>query len=202
MKKKAVVYIHGKGGNAGEAEHYKKFFPKCEVVGFDYLSQTPWEAIDEFDEFFDCLSKKFSSITLIANSIGAFFAMNAARTTKIEKAYFISPVVNMEKLIVNMMQWAGVTEAELKEKGIIETAFGETLSWEYLSWVREHPISWSVPTSVLYGSADNLQSMDMIRAFAEGNGADLTVMENGEHWFHTEEQIEFLDKWIHSGLRR
>ncbi len=33
----------------------------------------------------------------IANSIGAFFSMNANLNSLIEKAYFISPVVNMEK---------------------------------------------------------------------------------------------------------
>lgn len=198
MKQKAVIYIHGKGGNAGEAEHYKKFFCGYEVIGFDYLSQTPWEAMEEFAEFFDSISKNYSSITLIANSIGAFFSMNAVRETQIEKAYFISPIVNMEQMIANMMQWSGVTEADLKEQGVIETSFGETLSWEYLSWIRNHPIQWKVPTSILYGSADNLQSIDMIKTFAANNGSELTVMENGEHWFHTEEQMEFLDNWIGS----
>ena len=194
--KKAVIYIHGKGGNAKEAEHYKEFFPGCEVTGFDYVSKTPWEAMKEFPAFFCDISTGYSSIILIANSIGAFFAMNALGKAQIEKAYFISPIVNMERLITDMMQWSDVTEEDLKEQGLIETSFGETLSWEYLSWVRNHPINWSIPTSILYGSLDNLQSMDTIRTFAAGNGADLTVMENGEHWFHTKEQMEFLDKWI------
>ena len=26
----------------------------------------------------------------------------------------------------------------------------------------------------------------------------LTVTESGEHWFHTEEQMRFLDDWIRS----
>ena len=33
-----VVYVHGKGGSAQEAEqaeHYKALFPDCEVIGFD-----------------------------------------------------------------------------------------------------------------------------------------------------------------------
>lgn len=196
MKEKAVIYIHGKGGNAAEADHYKKLFPQYEVIGFDYLSQTPWEAIEEFSDFFEEVSKLYRSIILIANSIGAYFAMNALGKAQIEKAYFISPIVNMEKLITDMMQWAGVTEADLKEQGSIETDFGETLSWEYLSWVRNHSVSWNVPTSILYGSADNMQDMDTIQLFADNNGADLTVMENGEHWFHTEEQMEFLDMWL------
>lgn len=28
-----VIYIHGKGGNAKEAEHYKLLFPKNDVIG-------------------------------------------------------------------------------------------------------------------------------------------------------------------------
>ncbi len=30
-----VLYIHGKGGSAGESEHYKPLFPECEVIGLD-----------------------------------------------------------------------------------------------------------------------------------------------------------------------
>lgn len=194
--KTAIVYIHGAGGNAEEAEHYKPLFPECEVIGFDYRSQTPWEALGEFHDFFESIGKAYDSIVLIANSIGAFFAMHSLKNTHIEKAYFISPIVDMEKLIADMMQWAGVTENELMEKGIIKTSFGEDLSWEYLTWVRNHPISWTVPTFILHGSKDNLQSNATLKKFAEKSGADLTIMENGEHWFHTEEQMTFLDSWI------
>lgn len=95
-----------------------------------------------------------------------------------------------------MMCWANVTEKELAEKQVIETDFGECLSWEYLSWVRKHPIKWNVPTEILYGGQDNLTSEDMINDFAKNHGAGLTVMENGEHWFHTEQQMAFLDKWL------
>lgn len=34
-----VIYIHGKGGNAKEAEHYKPLFPKDDVIVCDYQSQ-------------------------------------------------------------------------------------------------------------------------------------------------------------------
>lgn len=46
-----VVYVHGKGGSAQEAEHYKALFPDCEVIGFDYHAQSPWEATEEFSGF-------------------------------------------------------------------------------------------------------------------------------------------------------
>ena len=39
-------------------------------------------------------------------------------------------------------------------------------------------------------------SPETIRDFAEVHNAVLTVMEGGEHWFHTQEQMRFLDEWI------
>ncbi len=33
-------------------------------------------------------------------------------------------------------------------------------------------------------------------AFSKRHNAALTVMEGGEHWFHTEQQMQFLDDWI------
>ena len=194
--KKLVVYIHGAGGNAAEAEHYKGLFPDSEVIGFDYHSQTPWDAINEFTPFFETLMPKYSSVILIANSIGAFFALHALPSVQFEKVYFISPVVDMSKLITDMMQWSGVTEKDLAEKGVIHTDLGQDLSWEYLTWVRTHPIVWNHPTAILYGSRDNMQDMDTIRKFAEECGASVTIMENGEHWFHTDEQMAFLDQWL------
>ena len=58
----AVIYIHGKGGNAAEAEHYSLLFPDHDVVGFDYQSEMPWEAKDEFTEYFDKISRKYNFI--------------------------------------------------------------------------------------------------------------------------------------------
>ena len=197
--KKLVLCIHGKDGCAGESEHYKPLFPECVVVGLDYQTFTPWETGKEIREAVTKMNAEYDSITLIANSIGAFFSMNAGIDTMICGAFFISPIVDMEKLILNMMSWADITEKELKEKGVIPTSFGEDLSWEYLCYVREHPVCWTVPTRILYGSRDNLTSHETISAFAETHGAELTVMEEGEHWFHTDEQMRFLDNWIIEG---
>ena len=130
--KDLIVYVHGRGGSAGEAEYYKMLFPNSEVIGFDYRSQTPWEAKKEFPEFFAVQRSRFEHLTLIANSIGAFFALSSLDETLVDRAYLISPVVDMENLICNMMKWANVTEQELAEQQKIATSFGETLSWEYL----------------------------------------------------------------------
>ena len=198
--RKLVIYVHGQGGSAEEAKHYQPLFADSDVIGFDYKSQNPWEAKSEFSQYFDLQSKGYESVTLIANSIGAFFSMSSLAEKKIAQAMFISPIVNMEKLITDMMMWSNVTEHTLQRKKDIPTAFGETLSWVYLSYVREHPVTWRVPTRILYGGKDHLTSRETISEFSAQTGAELTVMEDGEHWFHTEEQMRVLDNWIVNSL--
>ena len=195
-----VMYVHGKGGTADEAKHYKLLFPESDVIGFDYKSQNPWDAKSEFCRFYDWNSKGYDSVTLVANSIGAFFSMNALAEKMISKALFISPIVNMERLISDMMIWANITEDEFFSRKEIPTDFGETLSWEYLCYVRTHPIRWNIPTHILYGANDNLTSRETMYEFAKQTGAILTVMNGGEHWFHTVKQMEFLDDWIRKSI--
>lgn len=194
--KTLVIYIHGKGGSIEETKHYQSIFRENDVIGFDYKSQTPWEAEIEFPMLYDRCAKSYDSVILIANSIGAYFAMLSLAEKNISQALFISPIVDMEKLIMDTMKWLNITEDELKSKKEVETEFGETLSWEYLSYVKNHPIRWSVPTSILYGEKDNLTFQETITKFAEQIGATLTIMKNGEHWFHTDEQLKFLDTWV------
>lgn len=169
---KAVLYIHGKGGNASESEHYKPLFPDCEVIGLDYQTFTPWETGQEIHKAVEELKNRFENVILIANSIGAYFSMCADIEGMLLKAYFISPVVDMEKLN------------------------GVELTGEWLRYVRSHPVLWNVPTHILYGSNDGLVSFDTVNNFAKMHNATLTVMDGGEHWFHTEEQMGFLDEWI------
>ena len=217
----SVIYIHGKGGSAAESEHYKPLFPYSEVIGLDYQTFSPWETGKELTEqreqnddrinsvesqwkktegqihiAVEKLKRRYKNVILVANSIGAFFSINADIDDMIQKAYFISPVVDMEKLITNMMQWANVTEQELESEGVIHTDFGEDLSWEYLSYIRSYLVTWHAPTEILYSSNDLMTSLETISDFANKHQATLTVMEGGEHWFHTEDQMLFLDRWI------
>lgn len=196
MKTNLILYIHGKGGSHTESEHYRPLFPEADVIGLDYKTFTPWETGKEIHDAVVGFKTKYEKIILIANSIGAFFSMNAELDGLVEKAFFISPVTDMEKLISDMMKWANVSEAELKEKKVIPTSFGEDLSWDYLTYVRNHPLSWNIPIKILYGRNDQLISSETISTFAKKHGAPLTVMEKGEHWFHTAEQLKFLDEWI------
>ncbi|MFR7316732.1 MULTISPECIES: alpha/beta hydrolase [Oscillospiraceae] len=192
----AILYIHGKGGSAKEADRFRAICTGFDVLGVDYKGEFPWEAAPQIAAAYDEANRQYEHIILLANSIGAYFSMLALGEQKPDKALFVSPVLDMERLILDMMGWAGVSEQMLREKGEIPTNFGETLSWKYLRYVREHPIAWQVPTEILYAGGDHLVSRQTVERFAAEHGAGLTVLENGEHWFHTEEQLAYLDNWV------
>ena len=195
--KKCVLYLHGKGGSADDAKYYKPFFPDADVIGVDYRGETPWNAREDILAAYRWFAKQYDSISIVANSIGAYFGMNALQDVCIEHAYFISPVVDMERLILDIMSWAGVSESDLADKKtIIVPMWDEPFSWEYLCYTREHPIVWNTPTDILYGEKDTLIPFDTVSSFVKNNGAKLTVMKNGEHWFHTEAQVKFHDTWL------
>lgn len=195
-QKDAVLFLHGLGGSAAEAEHYRPLFPDCDVIGLDYHGIEPWSAGEEIRDAVFGLCGTYRRVSLIGYSIGAFLAMHADVDALLERAYFISPVVDMESIILALMAQAQVTEEDLKTAGTIPLEGGIALSWEYLDYVRTHPVEWSAPTAILYAERDNLQPRKTIEDFADAHGADLTVMPDGEHWFHTEEQMRFLDDWL------
>ena len=196
MNNKAVIYIHGKVGSADEAERFKPLFSGFDVLGFPYSAETPWQGKEEFTAYFKAVSKNYDELLIIANSIGAYFTMNAELTEKFRQAFFISPVVDMPKLICDMMCACGVDEAQLQREKLIETPFGETLSWEYYQFAKTSSLEWSIPTHVIYGENDNLTSLETVRAFCCKTAATLDIMPGGEHWFHTPEQLAFCDAVI------
>ena len=67
---------------------------------------------------------------------------------------------------------------------------------KYLCFVRANPINWKTPTEILYAEHDNLTSRQTVDKFIDRHCANLTVMNDGEHWFHTDEQIFFRDNWL------
>lgn len=199
--KKAYLYVHGKGGNAGEAEFFKNIVEE-KVFGVEYNDGLPWIAKEAILEKYEQLEKEYDEINVIANSIGAYFSALALSCKNVKNAFLISPVVDMERLILDMMSFAKVDENELQEKGEIETTFGETLSWKYLCFVRNNPVFWNTKFHVLYGENDNLTSKNTIEQFVKKHNATLLVMKGGEHWFHTKEQTDFLANWLEKELMK
>lgn len=205
--RKVYLYVHGKMGSKEEA---LAFAEQACPAGYQVLAidlpehgerkdgpekLLPWVVIPELQFMYQYAKVHWRQVSLRATSIGAWFSMLALQEKELRRALFVSPIVDMEALIGKMMQWANVTEEQLKEAGEFPTDFGETLSWQYLCWVREHPFHWHTPTQVLYGEADNMTSREELDRFKSETGAHLTLLADGEHWFHTETQLAVLQEW-------
>ena len=151
--------LHGKGGRKEEAESFAQVVcPKgWQVLAIDLPGHgarsggpelfTPWHAVPELRDLLSLAGQKWNRLALRAVSLGAWFSLLAFQDRPLDRALFVSPVLDMERLIQEMMSWAGVTESRLEAEGEISTEFGETLSWPYLQYVRAHPVSrWETPT--------------------------------------------------------
>lgn len=138
-----------------------------------------------------------NSISLFGCSMGAYFSLLEYNHTPFTQCLFLSPVLNMERIINNMMTWFNISENELKIKREISTPIGQTLYWDYYCYVKKHPVTaWNNPTSILYGSEDKLCEFDTISEFVKKFNCNLQVMENGEHYFHTAEQLQYFRHWL------
>lgn len=206
---RVYLYVHGQGGNKEEAAFFSEIVCQCgyQVLSIDLpehgvrketeVTFDPWHIVPELTMVIKYAQSHWENISLFANSIGAYFCMLSFSNVNLEKALFVSPVLDMKKLISNMMSLAGVSENYLQEKQVIKTNFGQTLSWGYWQYVLKNPIKkWTIPTKILYGENDNLIECDTVKKFSKKFDCDLTIMEKGEHWFHTEQQLRIMHEWV------
>ena len=158
--------------------------------------------VKDLKQIIEYAKKNYEEINLWACSMGAYFSLISYKDEDIKNSVFLSPVVNMKIIINNMMLWSNTTEKALEEKLEIKTDFGQTLYWDYYKYVKENPIiNWNKKTFVLYGNKDNLQDENIIKDFCNKFNCELSILENGEHYFHTEEQLEFYKNWIDKVIR-
>lgn len=203
------IYVHGKLGDKEEARFFAE---KAVPRGFQVLSLdlpehggrkeegcpcAVWNGVSDLAAVGEYARRGWSGVYLYAVSLGAYFSLLAYRGFPLVKCLFLSPLLDMQRLIESMLRQLGVSPQTLEERGEIPAPGGETLRWDYYSYVRERPVDeWNVPTEILYGSEDALTPRDAAAGFAKRFFCGLTVLEGGGHWFHGEGQLAFLDGWL------
>jgi len=143
----------------------------------------------------------WDQVSLFACSMGAYFSLLTYRDIGLKTALFLSPVVDMERIIRNMMMWFQVSPERLEKEGTIDTPVGQKLYWDYFCYVLDHPVNrWDVDTRILYGAQDNLVEFDTISNFIEKFPCTLEIMDEGEHYFHTVDQLHRFRVWLQSHI--
>ena len=153
--------------------------------------------VDDLKQVIEYVKANYNEINIWACSMGAYFSLLAYKNENIKQCIFLSPVVDMKVIIDNMMLWSNTTENDLREKQEIKTDFGQTLYWDYYLYVKENPITnWNKKTYILYGNKDNMQDENIIKNFSENFSCKLSILEDGEHYFHTEKQLDYYKNWL------
>ena len=158
--------------------------------------------VNDLKQIIEHAKTNYNEINIWACSIGAYFSLLAYKDEDLKQCLFLSPVVNMKIIIENMMLWSNTTEKELNEKQEIKTDFGQTLYWDYYLYVKENPITnWNKETYILYGNKDDMQNEDIIKNFSDNFNCKLTILKDGEHYFHTEKQLNCYKYWLDRIIR-
>lgn len=159
------------------------------------------ECIPELKEVMDFARTQADTVSLMANSLGAYFSLLAYKDQALKQCLFLSPVVDMKRIIENMMTWFDVSEERLFKEQEIPTPVGQTLYWDYYEYVKNNPVEvWDKPTAILYGKKDELCEYEYVSGFAERFQCKLEVSDSSEHYFHTKEDLEIYRNWIRSNI--
>ncbi len=128
--KKVFIAVHGNMSNKEDAviqilaeEANQKGY---QVLSFDLPEHgertndnTPCKVqfcVSELSIIMNYAKEHWKEVSVFACSIGAYFSLLAYQNDVIEKALFLSPVVNMERIIENMMKWFNVTPELLQKR--------------------------------------------------------------------------------------
>lgn len=179
---KVYLFIHGNSGSKQEAVPFAEIaVPKgYQVIGIDLpVMGKPWHVLELIEDVKQYLKENYSSINLRANSIGSYYSLMAFQREKIDNALFVSPILDMKTYI------------EVKDvKG------HNVRNGDYYKFVSENPIdSWKAVTHILRPKVDLIVDERVYEYFLSSHDCSITVMEDGEHWFHTDKQLDFLKKW-------
>lgn len=203
------IYVHGRGASKEEAETLALHaaVKSIQVISFDlpehgenvrdHYPCSVQNGIEELRAVLDFAKRRWPRRYLYGSSLGAYFSLLAYRDEPFVKCLFLSPIVDMEKLIRGMMATVAVDENTLRERGEIPAGGGETLSWDYYHYVREHPVvKWASPTYILYGTDDTLTDRATLDGFVARFHCVLEACPRGEHYFHTARQLDVLNGWL------
>ena len=178
--KKVFLFVHGLHVNKEEALAFAEVaVPKgYQVLGIDlHVEHKPWEVLPLLNEVRDYLYQNWKSVSVRANSIGSWFSLLAFQSEKVDQALFVAPILDMRMLI------EGLPSRED----------------DYFGWVIENPIThWNAPTCILRPEVDMVVSEEVGRVFIREYRCQVTIMPDGEHWFHTPKQLAFLKEWEES----
>lgn len=209
---KILIEIHGNLSHKSDVV-ISLIANRAVALGYQVLSFDLPEHGDRINEAYKCVPANCisdlqvvyhyaatlaSNISIFGCSMGAYYALLAYHDYDMSRSLFLSPVVNMKNIIDDMMQSFDVSEEKLKLEKLIKLPIGQTLDWDYYSFVKANPIDfeWDVKTDILYGAHDKMCKWQDILDYSTRYDAKVRVDQDGEHYYHTEEHLRTITEWL------
>lgn len=138
----------------------------------------------------------WNRVALFAVSIGAWLAMTAFPSHPIERAWLLSPVVDLPALLDSMLYTASATVQELRAHALVSTPAGNVRFEDYRYARAHHPCHPYAPTVILHAENDTTSPLASVHRFARQHNCVLDVDATVEHWFHTDYQLAVFRDWL------
>ena len=209
---KAYLFVHGKMSSKDAAAAFAGIAQEkgYQTLSFDLPEHGDragkpercdiWNGMRDLKGMCEAAFARWREVSLFGCSLGAYFSLNACGDYPFQNCLFQSPIVDMEYLIHQMMGWFQVPPEQLEREGEVKTPI-DILSWDYYQYVLVHPVTrWDIPTAILYGGKDNLQSRQVMKHFAERFGCRLTISEFSEHPFMQPTDYPIVEDWMRRSL--
>ena len=191
---RAVIGVHGQFSNRRDpvmAQYGDVIASRGDqLISFDLPAHgdrqddkafNPIEASPEVRTFARLARSQSTEVSLLANSIGAYFSLCDTPAGTFERAWLISPLLDLEYYIRDMMAEYSVTDEQLEAQTVIDTPRG-VLDWPYLRFVEEHPAKLDTPIWIIRGDQDEMVPLGILSRFVGAPGVELVQIEGGQHF--------------------
>lgn len=202
------LYVHGKMSCKEYAEDFAHIAERkhYQTISFDLPEHGErkemdvrcdiWSGMHDLSMIADYTFLNWQEVSLYACSLGAYFSLQTYADRPFTKCLFQSPMLDMEYMIKQMFTWFHVTEERLYAEKEIATPF-ENLRLDYYQYVLEHPVkNWHIPTSILFGGKDHLQTLEIMQDFVKAHDCKLEVFQDSDHAFLNESDMKIVQAWL------
>lgn len=209
---KAWLCVHGKMASKESAETVARIAAEkgYQTLSFDLPQHGErkdsaircdiWNGIHDLTVAGNYAFRRWHDVSLYACSLGAYFSLHTYGNFPFRRCLFQSPILDMEYLIRQMFAWFGITEERLEREKEIETSI-DLMRWDYFQYVLSHPVTrWDIPTNILFGGRDRLQSLSCIRQFAHRFSSQITLAPESDHPFMEERDFPIVEQWLRDNL--
>ena len=156
---------------------------------------TPMDASPEVRAFAQLARSQSTEVSLLANSIGAYFSLCDTPAGTFEHAWLVSPLLDLEYYIRDIMAEYSVTDERLEAQTVIDTPRG-VLERPYLRFVEEHPAQLNAPSWIIRGDQDEMVPLDTLSRFVGAPGVELVQVEGGQHFLGQPPHIDTVVAWF------